>query len=253
MRNVYKLKKLKVNLRGKRLMFCVILCPFKITNLNQSGTEMMKYKQSQVRSQNLLTSDQNITDVKESWEGIHNLMSQTAKEHFPKKLWTVKSILVMGSISPSHLSSVTLCLWSVTLFRQRRQILRWHGLWCSSWHPEQAAWRFWLGISDEALSHQLQSEHEHSAGAGDGPLQQPALHHPSFLCWHSEGHKGTRGVGYFNVAFLLITPCPNMRCVNPNPCRIHGSSSLKLLNPDHILCKAYYLDDYNYDIWPNAL
>lgn len=41
-------------------MFCVILCPFKTSSLNQSGTEMMKYKQSQ----NLLTSDQNTTDVK---------------------------------------------------------------------------------------------------------------------------------------------------------------------------------------------
>lgn len=95
--------------------------------------------------------------------------------------------------SPSHPSSVALCLWSVPLFRRRRQILRWHGLWCGSWHPEQAACRLWLGGSDEAIPHQLQSEHEHGAGAGDGPLQQPALHHPGVLRQHSEGHKGTAG------------------------------------------------------------
>lgn len=101
---------------------------------------------------------------------------------------------------PSHKSCLPfssvlcrcVCLWSVPLFGRRCQILRWHGLWCGSWHPEQAAWRLWLGGSDEALSHQLQSEHEHSAGAGDGPLQQPALHHPTLLCQHSEGHKGTQ-------------------------------------------------------------
>ncbi len=126
-------------------------------------------------------------------KGIHNLTSQkTARDNFPRKRWTVKSIRATSPASPSHPSSVALCLWSVPLFRRRRQILRWHGLWCGSWHPEQAAWRLWLGGGDEALSHQLQSEHEHSAGAGDGPLQQPALHHPRLMCQHSEGHKGTQ-------------------------------------------------------------
>lgn len=106
---------------------------------------------------------------------------------FPKKLWTMR---------PSHpalliQSSVALCLWSVPFFRRWCQVLRWRGLWCGSWHPEQAACRLWLTVSHEALSHQLQSEHEHSAGAGDGPLQQTALHHPRFLHQHSESHKGT--------------------------------------------------------------
>lgn len=102
-----------------------------------------------------------------------------SRRWYQKKGGTVKPV-------PSPPSSLTPCLWSDLFFRRRCQTFRWRGLWCGSWHPQQAACRL-TETTNGARNHPPQSEQKHQCEWGDGLLQQSAVDHLRSLCQRSEG------------------------------------------------------------------